>query len=177
MSVPTANASPSASPMPVSHNPCDSTSRSTSTREAPRCHSYSDLVGSQLGSIGHDSVDSGYGKNQPDQREHSRQGALDDGESARHLGTLPHRNAHRKPAVVNRFRGWRFRPQAPGRPDFPRSSPARSSRTPAWKKLIYTIGSGDSFTKVWVEFLATPTTVKRLPQILSLFPSGSCPGQ
>ena len=87
---PNANASPSASPMPVSHNPCNSTSRSTSTREAPRRHSYSDLVGSHLGSIGHDSVDPGYRKNQPDQREHSRQGALDDGETARHLGTLSH---------------------------------------------------------------------------------------
>ena len=53
-------------------------------------HSYSDLVGPQLGPIGHDSVDPGYRKNQPDQREHSRQGALYDGETARHLGTLPH---------------------------------------------------------------------------------------
>src|ERR1700689_876174 len=83
---PSAKASPSASPMPVSHNPCDSTSRSTSTREAPRPiptpsppnPSHPHLVGPHLGPIRHASVDSGYRKNQPDQREHSRQGALDD---------------------------------------------------------------------------------------------------
>ena len=43
-----------------------------------------------MGSICHDSVDSGYRKNQPNQREYSRQGALYDGETARHLGTLSH---------------------------------------------------------------------------------------
>src|ERR1700679_863103 len=38
----------------------------------------------------HDPVEPRYRKNQPNQREHSRQGALYDGETARHLGTLSH---------------------------------------------------------------------------------------
>ena len=69
-------------------------------------------MGSHLGSIRHDTVDPRYRKNQPDQREHSRQGALYDGESAGHLGTLPHGThiENRKPRidlVDGAFHRWR----------------------------------------------------------------------